>query len=275
MRITILGSGGVLPIPIPTCQCRVCVHARKHDGKDRRHGPAIFVNDANVLIDTPEDISDALNTAKIRHVEAIIYSHWHPDHTLGFRVVEALRENEFGRSTRSPIDVYIPSYDIENCKKMIPSLWHFESKGFVQVRTLTARGVTIGGIQFKAIRLDGTTFSAFEMRQENLRVIACPDHSKHFPRHVRWQGADLFIANLGYLETNLKYRVDLPPDHRIRSLTGFKDNLSLIRELRPRQSILTHIEDRWNRTHEELNFLARSTNLNVRIAFDGMKITIK
>ena len=38
MDITILGSGGNAPTPMPTCDCRVCVEARDRGVPDARRG---------------------------------------------------------------------------------------------------------------------------------------------------------------------------------------------------------------------------------------------
>ncbi len=90
MRIEFLGTGGATTTPRPGCQCRVCIEARERGVPYSRSGPAVFVHGPDVLIDTPEEIKDQLNRAGIEHIEAGLYSHWHPDHTMGRRVWEAL-----------------------------------------------------------------------------------------------------------------------------------------------------------------------------------------
>lgn len=54
MEITVLGSGGNTPIPMPTCQCKICVEAREKGELYKRKGNSIFIHDENIMIDTPE-----------------------------------------------------------------------------------------------------------------------------------------------------------------------------------------------------------------------------
>ena len=91
MNIVILGSGGCVCTPRACCNCRVCVEARQKGFPYARTGCSLFIEDANILIDTPEDINDALNHADIQKVEHIFYSHCDPDHTMGMRVIEQLK----------------------------------------------------------------------------------------------------------------------------------------------------------------------------------------
>ena len=88
MEIIILGSGGCVSTPRACCNCRVCTEAREKGFPYARTGCSLFIEDANILIDTPEDINTALNNARIQKVEHILYSHCDPDHTMGMRVIE-------------------------------------------------------------------------------------------------------------------------------------------------------------------------------------------
>lgn len=91
MRLKIIGSGGCVSTPRPLCQCNICIEAREKGFPYARCGCSLYIEDANILIDTPEDIADALNHADIKEVEYLLYSHIDPDHTMGMRVIEQLR----------------------------------------------------------------------------------------------------------------------------------------------------------------------------------------
>lgn len=269
MKFTILGSGGVHPIPLPACQCRVCILARKEGGRHKRGGPSVFVHDLNLLIDTPEDVYQSLNAQSIKVVDRILFSHWHPDHVLGFRVIEALREREFSDG-REPIDVYIPAPDIQNFKNIIPSLWYLEKQGFIQIHEIDQSGLMIEGVKIKPVLLKDSTFFAYLFEQNERRALICMDHSMLLRAEEALVGVDVLMMNLGFLEGELKHGTRLPEDHRIRSLTGFdKDNVRLLEAIKPKRAILAHIEDRWNRTPEELDELVMEMD-GVEIAYDGL-----
>src|SRR5438309_2263514 len=107
MRLTILGSGGALVTPRPTCGCRTCAAARAAGGRHRRGGPCLFVHDAYALVDAPEDVLPLIDRAGIDRVDHLLLSHWHPDHAAGFRVVEALSWDLATGGARQTIQVWL------------------------------------------------------------------------------------------------------------------------------------------------------------------------
>lgn len=109
MNVIITGSGGCVSTPRACCNCRVCTQARLKGFPYARTGCSLFIEEANVLIDTPEDINDSLNHAGIQNVEHILYSHCDPDHTMGMRVIEQLKMDwlagSVGKKPDHPIEV--------------------------------------------------------------------------------------------------------------------------------------------------------------------------
>ena len=59
MKLKIVGSGGMFPIPNPFCRCPICEEARLKRGRYQRLGPSLYIEDIQMLIDTPEDIAIA------------------------------------------------------------------------------------------------------------------------------------------------------------------------------------------------------------------------
>lgn len=277
MQIQILGSGGFMPIPRATCQCRICKQARLTGWPATRHSPALYLPEIETLIDTPEDINSSLNFSKINKVKNIFYTHWHPDHTLGYRIVEILQDYDFFKQRPVPINVYIPSYDYDNFKKFIPGLWYFESQGMVKIVKLGASGVTLNKFKIKPIRLEVTTYSAYLVENNRHQAILCPDHSRNFPLRTEFKNADLLICNMGFFPTNLRGLKILPARHRVAKVcTGFeKDNLRIIDALQPKETILMHIEEKYNRTNKELAVLEKKfKQYKIKFAIDGLNIKL-
>ncbi|MCK4483071.1 hypothetical protein KAU55_07560, partial [Candidatus Bathyarchaeota archaeon] len=100
MQLAILGSGGSTTVPRPGCQCRVCTEARTRGIPYARSGPSMFILDVNLLFDTPEEISSQLNRNRINMINYVFYTHWHPDHTLGMRIVERMYKFWLGMFVR-------------------------------------------------------------------------------------------------------------------------------------------------------------------------------
>jgi phosphoribosyl 1,2-cyclic phosphate phosphodiesterase len=83
-RVTFLGTGTSTGVPMIGCECEVC---RSDDPRDRRLRPSIYVDvpgRARILVDTSTDLRQQALTHRIAGVEAILFTHGHADHVMGF-----------------------------------------------------------------------------------------------------------------------------------------------------------------------------------------------
>ena len=90
MKLKIVGSGGMSIIPSSFCECGLCREAREKGGRYERLGPSLYIEDIQMLIDTPEDIAVACNRQNISKVKHLSISHCDPDHVKGIRIVEKI-----------------------------------------------------------------------------------------------------------------------------------------------------------------------------------------
>ncbi len=98
MKVTVLGTGDVVGTPKVGCSCAVCTEA-KQTGKQRLR-TSILVEHAgkHLLIDTGPDMRAQLLAAGSPVIDAVIWTHGHYDHFMGF--------GDFYRVQRDPITVY-------------------------------------------------------------------------------------------------------------------------------------------------------------------------
>jgi len=258
VRIRFLGSGGYLRIPRACCDCKVCNEAREKGSPYERLGQSLFIEDENILFDTPEDINTELNNHNISKVEHLFYSHWHPDHTAGVRILEVLRAGK----ELEPVKVYLNENLKKDFEDKVPALFYFEKLGYCKM--VLGDKVKIGGIEIELIKLNNNFAYAFLITQNNKKVVFCPCHSMSLPVLDELRNPDLLIINVGY------FRGDK------RNITGFeKDNLPLIRNLNPKQTIFTHIEETWNKNYDDYCKIEEQyKSLNIKFAFDGMNIDV-
>ena len=88
-RLTFLGTGTSQGIPIIGCQCPVCQSA---DPRDKRLRAAAFVQfeGMNILVDAGPDFRTQMLREGISHLDAILLTHKHKDHTGGLDDVRSL-----------------------------------------------------------------------------------------------------------------------------------------------------------------------------------------
>src|SRR5688572_24638475 len=101
MRLTFLGTGTSFGVPQIGCGCAVC---RSDDPRDARTRVGALVETdggAHILIDTPPELRLQLTRARVAHVDAVLFTHDHADHTHG---IDDLRA--FTARDGVPLDVF-------------------------------------------------------------------------------------------------------------------------------------------------------------------------
>lgn len=100
VKLTFLGTGTSQGVPIIGCQCAVC---RSTDARDKRFRAAAFVEyeGMNLLIDAGPDFRMQMLTQGIRHLDAILLTHKHKDHTAGLDDVRS-----FNYIDRKAVEIY-------------------------------------------------------------------------------------------------------------------------------------------------------------------------
>ncbi len=111
LKITFLGSGTSSGVPMIGCDCEVC---SSPDTKDKRLRSSILVQSATttLIVDTGPDFRYQMLREKIKHLDAIIYTHPHKDHMAGLDDVKA-----FNFRTRKPMDIYADSLTEEALRR--------------------------------------------------------------------------------------------------------------------------------------------------------------
>ena len=83
LQITFLGTGTSHGIPVIGCECAVC---KSPDPRDKRLRTAIHIQmpTLSVVVDTTPDFRTQCLRENITRLDAVLYTHSHVDHILGF-----------------------------------------------------------------------------------------------------------------------------------------------------------------------------------------------
>jgi phosphoribosyl 1,2-cyclic phosphate phosphodiesterase len=281
LRIEILGSGGAVTIPRPGCDCRVCREARAKGTPYARTGPSVFVHGAEILIDTPEESKHQLNRAGITRVGAALYSHWHPDHTAGRRVWEALNFDfrSFPPQTRvGPIPVFVPERvwaDFERHHGLAEQFRFLEKQGTVEVRVVGEHAsFDVGGVRVTVLPLAEENAHAFLLEAGEKRVLVAMDET-HYWEPPDLGPLDLAVLPVGVFELHpftgermIPEEFCTPPVRKAR----YGMQLELARALAPRRAVLSHVEEMDRVSHDELVRLGAADGWEP--AYDGLLLEV-
>ncbi len=252
MKINILGSGGFKTTPQPTCLCEVCVAART-DRKLSRSGPSFYLQDFDILIDTPTESKCQLD--KLGHLpKNIIFSHWHPDHTEGYRVLE---------SYKTAPDVYVQTES--KVLDRVPGIQFLEKiekiklLDWVKDQKIKNENHSISLIKIN----EETPVYAFLISDGKKQALICPDHAKHLLNIDHNIKIDLLIMNIGDMN-----------DYSGR-VTTFDDNINIINKLQPKRTVLTHVEEHFCITEEKRKQLElKYKQYSLEIASDNQEVEV-
>ena len=103
MKITLLGTGTSQGVPVIGCRCRVCQSQDWHD-KRLRTSAMVECDDIRIVIDAGPDFRQQMLRTGVRHIDAILLTHQHKDHTGGLDDVRAFNFVDY--PTIHPIDIY-------------------------------------------------------------------------------------------------------------------------------------------------------------------------
>lgn len=113
-KLTILGSGTSQGVPMISCDCHVCSSPDPHD-KRLRTSALVEMNGMTLVVDAGPDFREQMIRAKVKHIDGILLTHNHRDHTGGLDDIRA-----FNYFERKDSHIYCESYVLEALKGEYP-----------------------------------------------------------------------------------------------------------------------------------------------------------
>ncbi len=220
---------------------------------------------------------DILYADEVRH---LVYTHWHPDHTAGRRVLEQLNMDWLDRKKRRATDVWLPSWVREDFRKrhgLEENLEYFERAGIARIHEV-GEGETfqLDGMKVRPFRMTQPGLTAYILERESRRLVFALDDTKDWKPSTEFSDPDLLVLETGWFERDPGGRVIVPPGHPIRNEeASFEETLDIIDRINPQKAVLTHIEQLWARSYEDYLELEKKHNGHkLEFAYDGLRINL-
>tara|TARA_B100001564_G_C20658757_1_gene680529 strand:+ start:1436 stop:2197 length:762 start_codon:yes stop_codon:yes gene_type:complete len=253
MKVTLLGTGTSQGIPVIACDCNVCLSKNKKD-KRLRTSAMIEVNNETFIIDTGPDFRQQMLTNNVKNISGILYTHHHKDHVAGMDDIRA-----FNYKWRKDINIYCNNITEKALYNEFPYV--FEK-------------VKYPGVPKVNINL----FSNKEFYVNDIRII--PIEAMHYKLTVFGFRINNFVyltdvSEISKKEKQKLFNADLIVLDALRkekhiSHFSLEEALSLLKEVKPKQAVLTHISH-YMGLHDEVN---KELPDNIKLGFDNQVLNL-
>ena len=255
MQVTFLGTGTSSGVPMIGCGCPVC---RSLDHRDKRLRVSLHLAVAgrSLVIDTGPDFRQQMLRAHIGHLDAVLYTHEHKDHTAGLDDVRA-----FNFRQQQEMPLYAEPRVLEQLRQEFAYVFaEHKYPGVPQVRLHPIEDdqqpFYVLGLPVQPLRAMHHRLPVLGFRLGNFAYLT---DANHLPATTLAQlaGCDTIVLNALRHEPHLSH-------------FSLSEAVEALTPLAPRRAYLTHISHQLGR-HREVEATLPDW---VRLAYDGLSVDI-
>lgn len=252
MKIKFLGTSAGWPLPRLGCKCNICLSS---DPKDTRTRTQILVN-SSILLDAGPDTYRHLINEYVGKVKAVLVSHQHPDHTLGFWDLTHIYNGY------RPIEIITPQAVINGIKQYVNT--HAKNIKFKAVKPNQPFSIDNVKVEYFPV-IHGKT-PAFGIKLKDGKIFTyITDFNKILPSQEKMVKYSHVLA----IDGSSLGKIGQGPGH-----ISINDGIELSKRFKIKNTYFIHIGHK-TATHNFLeDYLKENAGKNFHAAYDGLEIVI-
>lgn len=253
LKITFLGTGTSSGVPMIACSCAVCTST---DKKDKRLRSSILIESerTTLVVDTTPDFRYQMLREKVKHLDAVLFTHPHKDHIAGLDDVRA-----FNFFQEQPMQVFANQMTIDALMREFA--YAFADKKYpgvpnLELNTIGLEPFVIGDIPITPVMVWHLKMPVFGFRFGTFTYITDANRIDEAEKEKIW-GSRIIVLNALRKERHIShYALD--------------EAVELVQELKIPEAYFTHISHQLGK-HEDIE---AALPQGVHLAYDGLVLNI-
>lgn len=253
IKVTFLGTGTSIGVPVVACNCAVC---KSEDLRDKRFRTSamLTINGRNIVIDCGPDFRIQMLKNNVDDIDAIVFTHGHRDHIAGLDDIRA-----FNYILNKNIAVYGSVEVLEAIRTEFPYIFtetRFFGAPQLETHSIENKPFVVNDVKFTPIEVMHNKLSVFGFRIGDFTYIT---DASYIPveEMVKMKGTKTLVLNALRNSRHISH-------------FSLEEAVEVVGMLKPEMTYLTHISH-FLGLHQEVESKLPS---HIRLAYDNLVIEV-
>ena len=253
MKVTFLGTGTSQGVPVIGCDCQIC---QSLDYRDKRLRSSIHieVDNQSIVVDTGPDFRQQMLTARVQHLDFVLFTHSHKDHTAGLDDVRAFNFKQ---------NMDMPLYGTAPVLNQLKTEYYyaFQEKKYPGTPQLQLNEISDDKFDVNQLTITPLPVTHLHMPVLGFRIkdFSYITDAKHIPDETfeRLKGTKVLVLNALQKESHISH-------------FNLEEAIEVAKKVGAEKTYFTHLSHKMGLHHDVSKILPPS----IELSYDGLVITV-